>query len=48
MLKKEEIVEFIVAHNPKLKKEELLILSITSLVIIKIQIEIETKNKIKK
>lgn len=41
MLIKEDIVDFIVKHNPKQKKEELMKLSVSALVIIKIQLEIE-------
>lgn len=45
MIDKEGIVEFIVKHNPKQKKEELIKLSLSALVIIKVQLEIEMQNK---
>lgn len=47
MLTKESLVEYITQHNPNLKKEKLMLLSLESLVVIKVQIEIEV-SKLKK
>jgi len=44
-LEKEKIADFIVKHNPKQKKEELMKLSLSALVIIKVQLEIEMQQK---
>ena len=41
MIAKEEMVNFIVKHNPKRKRAELMKLSLPALVIIKVQLEIE-------
>ena len=41
MLAKEDIVDFIVKYNPRQKREELMKLTISALVIIKVQLEIE-------
>lgn len=41
MLIKIDIIDFIIKHNPKQKKEELMKLSVSALVIIKVQLEIE-------
>ena len=43
-LSREEIIQFILKHNSASKKEELEKLSLTSLVIIKTQLEILKKN----
>ena len=40
-LSKDEIIQFILSHSSALKKEELEKLSLTALVIIKTQIELE-------
>lgn len=45
-LDKESIIDFILVHKPNLTKEELIRLSLSALVIIKVQIEIETNTKI--
>jgi hypothetical protein len=47
MLNKESLIEYIIQHNPNLKKDTLLKLSIESLVVIKVQLEIEL-SKLKK
>lgn len=47
MLTKESLVEYITWHNPNLNKGTLLQLSLESLVVIKVQIEIEL-SKLKK
>jgi hypothetical protein len=44
-ISRNEIIQFILKHNPLSKKEELEKLSLTALVIIKTQIEIEKFNK---
>lgn len=44
-LSREEIIQFILKHNSASKKEELETLSLTSLVIIKTQLEIEIMKK---
>ena len=47
MLTKESLVKYITRHNPNLNKQTLMQLSIESLVVIKVQIEIEL-SKLKK
>lgn len=44
-LSREEMIRFILANNPVSKREELEKLSLTSLVIMKTQIEIEKTKK---
>ena len=44
-ISKDEIIKFILTNNPLSKKEELEKLSLTALVIMKTQIEIEKINK---
>jgi len=42
-ISREEMIQFILANNPASKREELESLSLTALVIIKTQIEIDRK-----
>jgi|JI9StandDraft_2_1071091.scaffolds.fasta_scaffold1840174_1 hypothetical protein len=44
-ISRDEIIKFILTNNPLSKKEELEKLSLTALVIMKTQIEIENNNK---
>jgi len=44
-LSKEEVIRFILANNPVSKREELEKLSLTALVILKTQIEIDNTKK---
>lgn len=44
-LSKEEVIRFILANNPAVNREDLEKLSLTALVIMKTQIEIDKTNK---
>ena len=44
-LSREEMIRYILANNPALKREELEKLSLTALVILKTQIELEKTKK---
>ena len=44
-ISRDEIIKFVLTNNPLSKKEELEKLSLTALVIMKTQIEIENNNK---